>query len=295
MISLKDISYIRLGTANIDDAVRYATRILGLELVRRERGSAYLRSDNRDHTLVYTGSDPRDHAAAFEVGSIGELDAAAAALDNSGHIVRAATRSECEQRWVESAVMFTDPSGNAIELIARPAHSGRRYFPSRDAGITGFSHIGLHSTSPRKDEAFWTTMSNARVSDWIGEAPLLRIDPVHHRIALFPSKRIGVQHINHQVESIDDLMRSYYFLREQNVKIRFGPGRHPTSGAMFLYFDGPDGMIYEYSTGVRMITDEGDYRPRQFPSAHTSFCAWGSKPDIPEFEGVRTFSETVDA
>jgi hypothetical protein len=47
---------------------------------------------------------------------------------------------------------------------------------------------------------------------------------VHHRIALFPSKRHGVQHINHQVESIDDVMRSYYFLRERNVRIRFGPG-----------------------------------------------------------------------
>jgi 2,3-dihydroxy-p-cumate/2,3-dihydroxybenzoate 3,4-dioxygenase len=295
MISLKDIRYVRLGTASLDDAVRYATRILGLELVRRDRDSAYLRSDNRDHTLVYTTGEPRDHVVAFEVASIAELDAAAAALDDSGHTVRAATRLECEQRWVDSAIMFTDPSGNSIELIARPAHSGRRYFPSRDAGITGFSHIGLHSISPRKDEAFWTTMSNARVSDWIGEAPLLRIDPVHHRLALFPSKRTGVQHINHQVDSIDDIMRSYYFLREQNVKIRGGPGRHPTSGAMFLYFDGPDGMIYEYSSGVRMITDESGYRPRQFPTAFTSFCAWGSKPDIPEFEGARASGQTIDA
>ena len=253
--------------------MRYATKILGLELVRRDRGGAYLRSDDRDHTLAYTTADPHDHVVAFEVGSIAELESAAAELDNSGHVVRAATKLECEQRWVDAAVMFTDPSGNAIELTARPAHSGRRYFPSRDAGITGFSHIGLHSTNPRKDEAFWTTVTNARVSDWIGEAPLLRIDPVHY----------------------DDIMRSYYFLRERNVKIRFGPGRHPTSGATFLYFDGPDGMIYEYSSGVGIITDEDAYRPRQFPAAHTSFCAWGSKPDIPEFEGVASFAETVNA
>ncbi len=295
MISLKDLRYVRLGTSNLDDAVRYATRILGLELVRRERGSAYLRSDNRDHTLVYTGNDPREHVVAFEVDSLAELDAAAAALDDSGHVVRAASRLECEQRWVDAAVMFSDPSGNAIELVTRPAHSGRRYFPSRDAGITGFSHIGLHSISPRKDEVFWTTMCNARVSDWIGEAPLLRIDPVHHRMALFPSKRVGVQHVNHQVESVDDIMRSYYFLREQNVKIRFGPGRHPTSGAMFLYFEGPDGMIYEYSSGVRLIHEGDGYRPRQFPAAESSFCAWGSKPDIPEFGGARSSVQTVDA
>ena len=283
MIALKDIRYVRLGTSNLDDAVHYATRILGLELVRRDRFGAHLRSDDRDHTLAYTTEDPREHVLGFEISSLAELDAAASELESSGHAVHAASKSECEQRWVDAAVRFKDPSGNSIELIARPAHSGRRYFPTRDAGITGFSHVGLRSTSPRVDEKFWTTVLNGRVSDWIGEAPLLRIDPVHHRLALFPSKYPGVQHVNHQVESIDDIMRSYYFLRENNVRIRFGPGRHPTSGAMFIYFDGPDGMVYEYSSGVRMITDEAGYKPRQFPLASSSFCAWGSKPDIPEF------------
>jgi 2,3-dihydroxy-p-cumate/2,3-dihydroxybenzoate 3,4-dioxygenase len=126
---------------------------------------------------------------------------------------------------------------------------------------------------------------NARVSDRIGAAPLLRIDEVHHRMALFPSSHPGVQHVNHQVAGIDDLMRSYYFLREQGVKIVFGPGRHPTSSAMFLYFEGPDGMVYEYSTGVRLIRkeEEGSYRPRQFPFEPSSFCMWGSRPDIAEF------------
>jgi len=31
------------------------------------------------------------------------------------------------------------------------------------------------------------------------------------------------------------------------------------------------------------------------PGANSSFCAWGSKPDIPEFEGAKAFAETVDA
>jgi 2,3-dihydroxy-p-cumate/2,3-dihydroxybenzoate 3,4-dioxygenase len=126
---------------------------------------------------------------------------------------------------------------------------------------------------------------SARVSDRIGNAALLRIDEVHHKIALFPSTFAGVQHINHQVGGIDDIMRSWYFLKEQGVRIVFGPGRHPTSSAMFLYFEGPDGMVYEYSSGVRLIAkeDEATYVPRQFPFAPEGFCMWGSRPDIPEF------------
>jgi 2,3-dihydroxy-p-cumate/2,3-dihydroxybenzoate 3,4-dioxygenase len=114
----------------------------------------------------------------------------------------------------------------------------------------------------------------------------LRIDEVHHKIALFKSTHPGIHHINHQVESIDDVMRAYYFLRENNVKTLFGPGRHATSGAIFLYFEGPEGMTFEYSTGVRLITaeDEKTYRPRQFPPGDPfSYCMWGSKPDIAEF------------
>lgn len=128
-------------------------------------------------------------------------------------------------------------------------------------------------------------MLGARVSDRIGDAALLRIDPVHHKVALFPTTRSGIQHVNHQVASIDDVMRAWYQLRENGVRIVFGPGRHPTSGAVFLYFEGPDGMVFEYSTGVCHIApeDEAGYRPRQFPAVPSSFCMWGSLPDIPEF------------
>jgi 2,3-dihydroxy-p-cumate/2,3-dihydroxybenzoate 3,4-dioxygenase len=145
--------------------------------------------------------------------------------------------------------------------------------------------VGLCTTDARRDEKFWTQVLGARVSDRIGEAPLLRIDEVHHKVALFPTTRCGVQHVNHQVEGIDDIMRSWYMLKEKNIPIVFGPGRHPTSGAMFLYFKGPDGMVYEYSSGVRKIRpeDEASHRPRQFPAVNESFCMWGSVPDIPEF------------
>jgi 2,3-dihydroxy-p-cumate/2,3-dihydroxybenzoate 3,4-dioxygenase len=170
-------------------------------------------------------------------------------------------------------------------MVVRPHHSGRRHFPSRDAGITGFSHVGLCTTDPVRDERFWTEVLGARVSDRIGQAPLLRIDEVHHKVALFPTTRSGIQHVNHQVASVDDVMRAFYQLRERGVRIVFGPGRHPTSGAVFLYFEGPDGMVYEYSTGVRRIApeEEAGWQPRQFPRRNESFCMWGSVPDIAEF------------
>lgn len=282
---LHDIRYVRIGSEDLDESIRFATQILGLELVGRDKDAVYLRGDDRDHNIVYTRGRSSGQVLGFEMKDEAALDAAAAMFEAAGVAVRHGTSDEREQRRVRALITIQDPTGNVIDLVARPAASGPRYYGTRDAGITSFSHVGLRTADPKADEGFYTTLLNAKVSDWIGDAALLRIDEVHHKIALFPSSFAGVQHVNFQVESQDDIMRSFYFLQKKNVKIVFGPGRHPTSGARFLYFQGPDDMIYEYSTGVRTITaeDEKTYVPRQFPLVPSSFCMWGSEPDIPEF------------
>lgn len=281
MIDIIDIRYCRLGTPDLERSIEFASGTIGLELVDRSDGCAYLRGDDRDHNLCYFDGDADDHTLGLEVRTFEELDAAEAELNAAGI---ATVRGSTEQAAARRVMAFTtlrDLTGTKIDLVVRPHHSGNRFFPSRDAGITEFSHVGLKTTDARRDENFWSSLFNFRANDWIGDAPLMSFDHVHHRIALFPTTKPGIQHINFQVESVDDIMRSNYFLRDRQVRIQFGPGRHSTSGAMFLYFEGPDGMVYEYSSGVRSCDES--WRPRQFPFTAESFCVWGSKPDIPEF------------
>jgi 2,3-dihydroxy-p-cumate/2,3-dihydroxybenzoate 3,4-dioxygenase len=297
MADLHDVRYARIGSDDLDTSVRFATEILGLELMERNATTAYLRGDDRDHNICFTKGRESGQATGWELASMDALDKAAAEFDNAGTPVRVGTSDEREQRRVRGLLVLNDSTGNTIELVARPAACGRRYFASRDAGISHFSHVGLHTRDAAADEAFWVRNLGAKVSDWIGDAPLMRINEVHHNVALFPSTKAGIQHVNFQVETQDDIMRSFYFLQKRNVKIVFGPGRHPTSGARFLYFQGPDDVIYEYSCGVRMITaeDEKTYVPRSFPKAPSSFCMWGSEPDIPEFRTVAPGSERASA
>ena len=72
------------------------------------------------------------------------------------------------------------------------------------------------------------------------------------RSRCFPTNRAGIQHINHQVESGDDVMRSFNFLSERQVPdgVRTGTASD-IRRRRFLYFEGPDGMVFEYSSGVR--------------------------------------------
>ncbi len=283
MINLHDIRYCHVGTADVPAAVEFCTKMVGLEHVRSEGGREFFRGDSRDHTLVYFKGEPTDHTVGFELLTSVEIDAAVGELKANGLEVHVGTPEECAWRRVERFIRFKDLAGTKIELVWRPFHSGRRYFPSRDAGIFEFNHIGLCVTDLQRDEKFWTTVFNWKVADRIGPAPLLRIDGVHHKMALFPTDRSGIQHINHQVHAVDDIMRNWYFLKGKGIEVVFGPGRHPTSGAVFLYFAGPDGLTYEYSQGVKRDCDDPNYHPRQFPFDPSGFCMWGSKPNIKEF------------
>lgn len=283
MIPLHDISYLRLGCRDLDEMVDFGTRILGLELRERTTTHAYLRGDNSAFNLCYIQGDERYDASAFELEHYADLVHAEQALAGLGMQVTRGDKAACEERHVDAFISFVDLNDNLIELVYRPHVTGVRYFPARDAGITEFGHFGLHSRDIERDLAFWTEVMSARVSDRIGDGALLRIDQVHHKIALFSSDTTGVQHVNFQVESIDDVMRSWYFLQEQGVPIVFGPGRHPTSTAMFIYFMGPDKRVYEYSSGVKLITDESSYVPRHFEMKPSSFCMWGARPNVKEF------------
>src|SRR5260370_17339498 len=67
MINLKDVSYVRLGSPDLESAETFATSCLGLQVAERGKKALYLRSDDRSHTLCYTEGDPKDQAVWFEV------------------------------------------------------------------------------------------------------------------------------------------------------------------------------------------------------------------------------------
>ena len=122
MIQLQDISYVRLGTRDLEGATRFATDILGLEVAERTGRAVYFKSDEREHTLCYFEGDPTDHVVAFEIADRADLDAAAATLERLGHEVARGSAQEAEARKVRDFIRFHDPTGNRdrTRLAARP-------------------------------------------------------------------------------------------------------------------------------------------------------------------------------
>ena len=79
MIQLKDVSYVRLGSPDLEQAEHFATACLGLQVAARGDKALYLRSDERAHTLCYSEGDPREQTVARVVHRYGSVMEPAAA------------------------------------------------------------------------------------------------------------------------------------------------------------------------------------------------------------------------
>lgn len=277
--SLIGLCYVRLAVREPQPAAAFATDILGLQQVP-DKQALLFRSDYRYHTLSLIPATDSS-SIGIEVSDEAVLERVEHALRNGGFIARRGSPDECRQRFVRDALIVQDASGNEIDLVLRPSQSGRRYFPSRDAGVTGLEGVGLRSVKQKDDEKFWTSILGARISDWAGDVAYLRVDQKHHRVALYPSDRPGILYISYGVESLDAIMQGHYFVQERQIKILHGPGREPASGQIFLRFEGPEGYVFSYTHGIKDI--EPGHRPRQFSAHPSSLCEWGSQcHGIPE-------------
>jgi 2,3-dihydroxy-p-cumate/2,3-dihydroxybenzoate 3,4-dioxygenase len=187
VITLTDIAYVRSGVADLGAATRFATGIVGLELAgSTEPGVAHLRADHRHHCLALVQGPSGVISSGFTVAGPDVLDAAETELERSGTSVYRGSAAEARSRRVREFIAFDDPFGNRLELVIGQETVGRPVAFSRGAGITEFGHLCLDAPDVYDAHRYWSTRFNARVSDWIRDrACLLRIDPVHHKLAVF--------------------------------------------------------------------------------------------------------------
>jgi len=277
VITLTDIAYVRSGVADLPEAVRFATEIVGLEAVASgEPGVVHLRADQRHHSLTFVEGPSGVLSSGFTVADYDALDDAETQLEQRGIRVDRGDAAGARSRAVGDYIGFDDPFGNRVELAVAQRLSAEPVCLTRPSGITEFGHLCLDAPNAREAHRFWSTVFSARASDWVGESVcLMRIDALHHKFAIFSGDEPGLCHIDFQVSSLDDVFRNWHFLVERGVEVLLGPGRHPTSGSVFVYFRGPEGLTYEYATGTRLIEDESSWRPRVFdPGQPSSIDMW---------------------
>jgi 2,3-dihydroxy-p-cumate/2,3-dihydroxybenzoate 3,4-dioxygenase len=284
----KKLAYVALNVTDPERSAAFMRDIMGLEAVQsRERDLRFLRCDDHHHSVaLYRAAQPGLRRVAFEMESERDLDAADAHLRHLGFNTVPVPNEERALLGLGRALRFTEPtSGLTLELAAPLARVGKP-FSHTVTHIARLGHVVVGSTLYPKTVEFFRDRLNFRVSDEVnGWVTFMRCfpNPFHHSLGIAAAPENRLHHVNFMVTDMDDIGRALYRLRKNDVPIVYGPGRHPPSGSVFLYFLDPDGMTLEFSYGMEEFPEMQAREPRMLPPALESFDFWGGTPPDPRF------------
>jgi catechol 2,3-dioxygenase-like lactoylglutathione lyase family enzyme len=151
-------------------------------------------------------------------------------------------------------------------------------------------YVLLTVKDTQRTHDFYTDVLGFRLSDWVCiddniRLCFLRCNARHHSLAFapcMPGKLPRLQHVMLEVESLDDVMRSYHFLRIRKAPIGMGPGRHINCQTVHVYVQTPGGFAVEFGWGHRRL-DDSTHQPIVYPIG-SPVDIWGGDIQSPEFE-----------
>ena len=285
------LGYVALNVSDVERSLAFYRDFVGLMPAGQAANGEYLmRCSERHHDVVLRQGEVGLRRVGWEMESAQDLekiDAHLRALDIQTHPV---ARDECESLGVRDAFRITEPTtGTTFEYFHSFAKATEPFQPTV-AKIARLGHVVLFAADKAKSEKFFLDALNFRASDRIeGGVTFMRCfpNPLHHSFALGASTENRLNHVNFMVTDMDDIGQALWRMKKQNVPIVFGPGRHPPSGSVFLYFLEPDGMTLEYSFGMEEFPEHGPREPRLLPPGLKSIDYWGAIPE-PRFASKGT-------
>jgi 2,3-dihydroxy-p-cumate/2,3-dihydroxybenzoate 3,4-dioxygenase len=277
------LGYVALGVSDVTRSADFYERIVGLDRVGSgAQGEVFFRCSSDHHNVVLYPGAVGLRRLGWQMESAADVRAMADGARAAGLQVAEVPTAESDALKQDHAIRVVEPnSGATLEFYSRIEQLGMPFAPTL-AKIERLGHVVLRS--PRMAEATSTALDvfNFRRSDAIdGMVNFLRCfpNPFHHSLAFTRGAANGLHHVNFMVSEIDDIGKAMTRLKRNEVPIVYGPGRHPPSESVFLYFLDPDGLTVEYSFGMETFEETGARDHRTLPAVPTSFDHWGNVPD----------------
>jgi len=299
MVRYKQLGYLALNVRDVERSTRYYRDVVGLQEMGASPQLALLRCSDKHHDIALYAGEPGLRRIGFELESESQLSPLQSALRNAGVEWIDIPAQDLKDMGIEAGLRTWEPvTGAALDFYVgmRPAEAPP--FSATVAKIQRLGHFVLRSTDEPATTRFFTDVLNFKVSDSIeGAATFLRCfpNPFHHSLGILNGRGVnGFHHVNFMVSDTDDIGSSLWRLKKQDVPIVFGPGRHPPSESMFLYFLDPDGLTVEYSFGMEEFSETEAREPRVMPASQDSVDYWGSDRD-PRHGAIGAIEQRVKA
>jgi catechol 2,3 dioxygenase len=298
-MSIAHVGHAELQVTDLAASTEFFCELLGLQVSERAQGRVYLRAwqDWDHHTLLLTEAERSglDHLA-WRVPDQRVAEVLRAGLHRHG--IETSWVDGGEERGHGDAIRFTTPGGLPFELYwdveayqAPPelrsrmaSHPSR--IPARGAAPRRFDHVTFIVNDVVAEQQFLTEVLGIRHNYYIYGpdgtrwGSWLSANNVSHETAVTRNAHgTGgrLHHIAYYADSPDEVLRTATLLVDHGYELEWGPGKHGTSGATFLYFKEPSGNRVEIWTGGMLIFDP-DWKAIEWAPeiGHLGNSMWGT-------------------
>jgi 2,3-dihydroxy-p-cumate/2,3-dihydroxybenzoate 3,4-dioxygenase len=277
--------YAKLGyvALNVSDVARsaefYGPEIVGMQSSGGTDTEHFLRCSDGHHDLILCkAKQPGLKRIGWQMESDEHLASIRARIAAAGVKIIDVPAEEQASLHQGQSFRISEPfTGATYEYYSVMANQAGVGFRRTVANIQRLGHV--LSKTPDYDRAveFHENVLNFKASDIIeGFGRFYRCwpNPYHHTFGLVRAAERGFSHINFMVTDVDDIGRAIGRFTRKGIKIAWGPGRHPASNSVFLYFLDPDGMTAEYSYGMEEFPETDARAPRTIVALPENIDFW---------------------
>jgi catechol 2,3-dioxygenase len=272
------IGHIALNVADLDAAVDFQQRVIGMVETERSGGVSYLTCNDRHHELVLI-HDPINRGYAHLALEVPDL----AALEAVGRTVTAAGGIGLGEIYdgepgIDCARLFRSPNGHSYKLFC-----GMQTIDPPEAADrpVRFEHISTKVRNLKAEERFLAEGLGFGFSDRMGfMASWWHCSEDHHGIALTLAPRAELSHYAYQWSDFAAVGRVADRLRgARGRKCIWGPSRHGPGNNHFLYLHDEDGAMVECCSEIAQMKADA-YQPKDWGPGLGVINQWGGKPPL---------------
>ena len=291
-MSIRSLGYLRIEATDMAAWREYGLKVLGMVEGRGSQADAlYLRMDDFPARLVIVpGNRDRLLESGWETANAEGLQDIRNRLDVEGTPYKEATAAELADRRVDEMIIFSDPSGNTLEVFHGVALEHRRVVsPYGHKFVTaeqGLGHVVLSTRDDAEALHFYRDVLGFRLRDSMrlppqmvgrpadGPPAWLRffgVNPRHHSLAFLPMPTpSGIVHLMMEVENSDDVGLCLDRALRRKVPMSATLGRHVNDKMLSFYMKTPGGFDIEFGC-EGLEVDDDDWVARE----STAVSLWG--------------------
>ena len=268
MIKAKRLAHATFETPDLERDIAYHEQVIGLSLVGRENGRAFLATEAGQLAVVLeSGAEQRCTKLAFEIAP--HLSAGDVIEGLSAEGLRGAVRGD-PAPGLRQSVAFSDPKGTELELFSSWDFLGNGG-PVRGVGPVKLGHLAFIVPDPQALADFYARVLGFRVADWIEDwFVFMRCNMDHHAVNFVRGPRERMHHIAFELRDSSHLHRACDLLGKDRIPILWGPVRHGPGHNLAVYHRNPADHLVEFFIDLDEMVDEelGSYGPRPWHWNH---------------------------